>query len=109
MTEIDALKYDLERKSQAFDKLHKKYINLLKQQGKLEKENEELKFQLQSTCDQRDEFYNGARENANRVGELTKENNELKKQIKNSIQKADNMNCDCNPCIVGECVKKVIE
>ena len=43
MTEIDALKYDLEKSRNAFDKLHKDYVELLKQQGKLEKENEQLK------------------------------------------------------------------
>ena len=48
----------------------------------LNDENEQLKFQLQNTCDQRDEFHRGARENANRVGELKKENDELKKLLK---------------------------
>ena len=43
MTEIDALKYDLEQKEKSFDKLHKMYISLLKQQGELEKENEQLR------------------------------------------------------------------
>ena len=43
MTEIDALKYKLEQERQAFDKLHKKYMELLNQQGELEKENKELK------------------------------------------------------------------
>ena len=45
-------------------------------------ENEQLKFQLQNTCDQRDEFHRGARENANRVGKLEKENEKLKKENK---------------------------
>jgi len=48
----------------------------------LEKENKDLKIQLQNTCMQRDEFYTGARENANRVGKLKKENKQLKETIK---------------------------
>ena len=43
MTEIDYLKCKLEDTEKAFDKLHKRHIELLKQQGKLEKENEMLK------------------------------------------------------------------
>ena len=42
MTEIDALKYGLEEIRKSFDKLHEKYIELLKQQGEVEKENKEL-------------------------------------------------------------------
>ena len=48
---------------------------------KLQKENEQLKTQLQNTSDQRDEFHRGARENANRVGELERENEQLKKEL----------------------------
>ena len=43
MTEIDALKYDLEETRKSFDKLHEKYLDLLKQQGEVEKENKELR------------------------------------------------------------------
>lgn len=50
--------------------------------SKLQKENEQLKTQLQNTSDQRDEFHRGARENANRVGKLEKENKQLKQQLK---------------------------
>ena len=46
----------------------------------LAEENEQLKMQLQSTSDQRDEFHRGARENANRVGKLKKENEQLKNE-----------------------------
>ena len=49
---------------------------------KLQKENEQLKTQLQNTSDQRDEFHRGARENANRVGELERENEQLKNELK---------------------------
>lgn len=49
---------------------------------KLEKENEQLKMQLQNTSAQRDEFHRGARENANRVGKLKKENEQLKSKVK---------------------------
>ena len=47
----------------------------------INRENEQLKFQLQNTSDQRDEFHRGARENANRVGKLEKENEQLKKDV----------------------------
>jgi len=46
MTEIDALKYELEKSENAFDTLYKKYVELLKQQGRLEKENNELKAKV---------------------------------------------------------------
>ena len=46
MTEIDYLKCKLEDTEKAFDKLHKRHIELLKQQGKLEKENEQLRNEL---------------------------------------------------------------
>lgn len=44
-------------------------------------ENKQLKFQLQNTSDQRDEFFRGARENANRVGKLEEENKQLKHKL----------------------------
>ena len=47
LTEIDALKYDLEEIRKSFDELHKNYIDLLKQQGEVEKENKELKEEVQ--------------------------------------------------------------
>ena len=47
MTEIDYLKCKLEDTEKAFDKLHKRHIESLKQQGKLEKENEQLKKQIE--------------------------------------------------------------
>ncbi len=42
MSEIDYLKCKLEDSEKAFDKLHKRYIELLKQQGALEQENANL-------------------------------------------------------------------
>lgn len=48
MTEIDYLKCKLEDTEKAFDKLHKIHIELLKQQGKLEKENKKLRKQIQN-------------------------------------------------------------
>jgi len=48
MAEIDALKYELKEERKAFERLHKKHLELLKQQGELEKENEELKKELDS-------------------------------------------------------------
>lgn len=46
--------------------------------NELHEENNELRLQLNSCSDQRDEFHRGARENANRVGELKGENKQLK-------------------------------
>lgn len=47
MTEIDYLKLKLEDREKAFNKLLKLHIKSLKKQGKLEKENKELKTQLE--------------------------------------------------------------
>ena len=52
MTEIDYLKCKLEDTEKAFDKLHKRHIELLKQQGKLEKENEALKKFIKDNFDE---------------------------------------------------------
>lgn len=46
MSEIDYLKCKLEDTEKAFDKLHKRHIELLKQQGQLEKENELLEQKI---------------------------------------------------------------
>ena len=46
MTELDYLKMKLEDREKAFDKLFKRHMDLLKQQGELEKENEQLKEEL---------------------------------------------------------------
>ena len=70
MTEIDALKYDLEETRKSFDKLHEKYIDLLKQQGELEKENNKLKKQ-------REELFIRERNTKNELRKLKKENKEL--------------------------------
>lgn len=50
------------------------------------------------------------------INQLYKENQELKQQIKDlrinvfdRIREADDIKCNCSPCIVEECVKKVIE
>ena len=47
MTDLDYLKLKLEDKEKAFEKLHKRYIELLKKQGELEKENRTLKGRIQ--------------------------------------------------------------
>ena len=47
---------------------------------------------------------------------LNDENEQLKQQIKDlridvldSIHEADEIKCTCNPCVVEECVKRVVE
>ena len=42
MTEIDYLKNKIDDLEKAFDKLHQRHMNLLKEQGELERENEQL-------------------------------------------------------------------
>lgn len=51
-----------------------------------------------------------------KLNELAKENEQLKQEIKDlrllvldSIKEADEIQCTCNPCVVEECVKKVVE
>lgn len=70
MTEVDALTYELEQERKAFDKLHKRHMKLLKQQGNLEKENEELKTLVN--------FYKYFQKDAR---ELEKENEDLRKEL----------------------------
>ena len=70
MSEIDYLKCKLEDTEKAFDKLHKKHIELLKQQGKLEKENEQLE--------------KGKMEALSLLGEEIDKNGQLKKEIEES-------------------------
>ena len=41
MTEIDYLKNKMDDLEKAFDKLHQRHMNLLKEQGELERENEQ--------------------------------------------------------------------
>lgn len=53
MTEVDYLKCKLEDAEKAFDKLHNRYIELLKQQGKLEKENEQLRQMIKENVFER--------------------------------------------------------
>ena len=55
---------------------------LLNEYVDVKKENEQLRLQLNSCSDQRNEFHRGARENANRVGKLEKENEQLRKENK---------------------------
>lgn len=69
------------------------------------KENRELKTLV--------DFYKSFQKDAR---ELESENEELKQQIEdlrtdvlNSIHKANGIECDCCPCVVEKCVKRVIE
>ena len=74
MTEIDYLKCKLEDTEKAFDKLHKRHIELLKQQGKLEKENEQLKQEIKQYWKCRDKWKQEAKE-------LKEENEQLKQEV----------------------------
>ena len=73
-------------------------------QHQLEEENEQLKSSDTIT------------DLETEIMKLKQENEQLKQQIKDlrinvldSIHEADEIKCTCNPCVVEECVKKVIE
>ena len=76
----------------------------VKRLNELNEENEQLKFQLQNTSDQRDEFHRGARENANRVGKLEKENEQLKQDNNALIHLLENQSI-----IIQELHSKLLE
>ena len=92
MTEIDYLKLKLEDKEKAFDKLHKLHMESLKKQGELEKENKQLKEQLQNI---QELFDNTIRRNEEAIewGKSTGADygavsfhNEMLKQMKSDIE-----------------------
>ncbi len=77
--------------------------------NELHDKNEQLKLDLKVANDGAD-LYKDINE------ALENENEQLKQQIKdlrinvlNSIHKADEIQCSCNPCVVEECVKRVVE
>lgn len=83
MTEIEYLKCKLEDTEKAFDKLHKRHIELLKQQGKLEKENEELKKEADYFERKKCEYWNMYNKaHLDRII-LEEENEELKQKLEN--------------------------
>ena len=100
MTEIDYLKCKLEDTEKAFDKLHKRHIELLKQQGKLEKENEQLKFEnetlksnyqreIQSSIDFCNAYSKTNGELLEKIEKLEKENEQLHQKNTKLIAKID--------------------
>lgn len=89
MTEIDYLKCKLEDTKKAFDKLHKRHIELLKQQGKLAKENEQLKKEYKIAIDEMVTDYK----------KLEKENEQLREKVKDyevilSIANSNDVLCE---------------
>ena len=82
------------------------FTEVVEQLNEFHDENQSLKFQL-------DECRNNKLFSRR---QLEKENEQLKQQIKDlrlnvldSIHKSDKIQCCCNPCVVEECVKKVVE
>ena len=68
------------------------------------------KFRLEEWGERYHQFYNGDKQlEDEEVVSLLFENEQLKQQIENTIREADNMDCNCNPCVVEECVTKVIQ
>lgn len=104
----------------------KMILDLSKRVDKIEKEinnskREELDLALnqfrymKKTSDQREALMIIEKE-LQKISQLSNENEQLKQQIKDlrlgvldSIHKANDIQCNCNPCVVEECVKKVVE
>ena len=90
-----------------------KICKLLNEQHK---EIEHLKTVIKDVEYQRDYVHPKYDECRKCVKELFKKNERLKQQIKDlrigvldSIHEADEIQCTCNPCVVEECVKRVVE
>lgn len=82
--------------------LGRKLQSVIMELNELHEENQLLKLQVETKLFSR--------------RELEKENEQLKQQIKDlridvldSIHEADEIKCTCNPCVVEECVKRVVE
>ena len=104
----------------------KMILDLSKRVDKIEKEinnskREELDLALnqfrymRKTSDQREALMIIEKE-LQKINQLSDENEQLKQQIKDlrlkvldSIHEANDIQCSCNPCVVEECVKKVVE
>lgn len=96
---------------------------LIDRYNRLEEENEQLKSKLLNIEEDRDYYKSkvssleeGYIQLQDREIRLKKENEQLKQQIKDfrinvldSIYEADSIKCNCNPCVVEEYVKKVVE
>ena len=77
--------------------------------NELNDKNEQLKKSVKRQQDSNNEC-------AKLIKEQQKENEQLKEQIKDlrinvldNIHEADEIQCNCNPCVVEKCVKKVVE
>ena len=78
--------------------------------NELQKENEQLKQCLEEMSNTGSYWW------FKEYKRMEKVNKQLKQQIKDlrigildSIHEAEEIQCSCNPCVVEECVKKVIE
>ena len=90
--------------------------NIVLENGDLEQENKELKFQCNLLQEQANEFHRGARENANQVGKLKKENKELKKETNELkqqfillLKKLGKKNVQCSFCEHGEHYSELVD
>ena len=94
----------------------KEIAKLKKENKELKAENEQLQTKIRILKGELDGKIVGMNLfNAENTA-LMEENEQLKQQIKDlridvldSIHEADEIQCTCNPCIVEECVKKVVE
>lgn len=83
---------------------------------KLKKENEQLRKENQRLSEQKHIYKQDWKHLCIDKEILDLENEQLKQQIKDlrlkvldSIHEANDIQCTCNPCVVEECVKKVVE
>ena len=82
----------------------------------LKKENEQLRKENQRLSEQKHIYKQDWKHVCIDKEILDLENEQLKQQIKDlrlkvldSIHEANDIQCSCNPCVVEECVKKVVE
>ena len=89
------------------------WISLL---NELAEENYDNKAMIEFLSTENTQIMNELKTRTQIQHQLEKENEQLKQQIKDlrinvldSIHEADEIKCTCNPCVVEECVKKVVE
>ena len=73
------------------------------------KENKQLKQSNRATLREFEKGVNKVQKLANENEQLKQQINDLRVGVLDSIHEAEEIQCSCNPCVVEECVKKVIE
>lgn len=98
------------------NKIYNGYSDTEKYAIKLWKENQQLKKENQRLSEQKHIYKQDWKHLCIDKELLDSENEQLKQQIKDlrlgvldSIHEANDIQCSCNPCVVEECVKRVVE